>query len=184
MGTIYDVTIAAINAAAPSDGFIDRKSSYGYMDTDADAPNTVDAAKAKMRANRRYKALIMQVHQMCNAYVLSVVAPGATADTPPTSLTVRFNIEHGDDSLIIEDELNPGDWLRGEDALKRCTARALLWSETRHNEHFDPTLIPRVKDGETIPGVARGVVLNIETVGALADNLASAEAAITITKVL
>jgi hypothetical protein len=184
MGSIYDVTIAAINNAAPADGFIDPKSSYSYMDTDGDAPNTLANAKAKMRANRRYKTLIMQVQYMMNAYVVSVSAPGATADTPATSLNVRFDIEKGDSSLVTEDENNAGVMLTGEAALKRLVARSLLVAETRNFEFFDPTVVPgRQIDGSANAGIARGPVINKETVGALAATIAAAEAAVTVTKV-
>lgn len=186
MSNIYDVTIAAagLGGVAPADGFIDPKSSYSYMDTAGDAPNTAALGKAKMRANRRYKGLIMKVHEMCNAYVLQTTAPGATADTAPTSLTVRFEIEQGDQVLKTADEQNAGQWLTGAAALKRCVARALMREETRNNEYYDPTVVPgRDIDGADNAGIARGPVINIETVGALAASIATAEAAITVTKV-
>lgn len=181
--SIYDVTIAAILAAAPSDGFIDPKTSYSYMDTASDAPNNIANAKAKMRANRRYKQVIWQVQRMCNAYVNSVTCD-ATADLPATSITIRFEFEHGDDDLLIEDENNAGQWLSGALAIKRCVARAMTIAETRNIEYFDPTVVTgRQIDGQANAGIAHGPVINIETIGALTNSLSTAEAAVTVTKI-
>jgi hypothetical protein len=183
MGSIYDVTIAAINNAAPSDGFIDPKTAYAYMDASGDAPDTLANATAKMRANRRYKNLVMKVQTMGNAYVLSTTSDG-TADTPPTSLTVRFQIEKDDTTLTTEDENDPGTRLTGAAAIKRWVARSMMVEETRNDELFDPTVVPgRDIDGDANAGISRGPVIKKETVGALTATIAEAEAAITVTKI-
>lgn len=187
MGNVYDITIAAagLGGAAPADGFIDNKTSYGYMDTSGDAPDTLANAKAKMRANRRFKNVIMQLHAMTNCYLVSVTKTGGTADTAPTQIVLRVDVEHGDDALKTFDIENaPTTLLTGAAALERCVARALIISETRNSEFYDPTVVAgRDIDGDANAGTARGTVLNIETIGALAANIAAAEAAITVVKV-
>lgn len=184
---VYDITIAAagLGGAAPADGFIDNKTSYGYMDTGGDAPDTLANAKAKMRANRRYKNLIMQIQAMTNCYVTTVTKTGGTADAAPTVITIRVEVEHGDEALKTYNiETAPTVLLTGAAALKRVAARSLLIAETRNIEVYDPTVVPgRMIDGAANAGQARGPVINIETIGALAANITAAEAAITVTKI-
>lgn len=185
MGPIYDVAITALNAAAPADGFIDNKSSYNYMDISGDAPDSLANAKAKFRANRRYRNVVSAVQMMCNAYIVSTTAPGATADSPPTSITIRFQVEHDASVLSTPDETSPGTVLTGAAALKRCVARALIReSYIVRGDYYDPTVVAgRDIDGTDNAGRAKGAVIADETVGPLAANIAAAEAAITVTLV-
>jgi hypothetical protein len=185
MQSVYDVILNGASfgtRAAPGDGFIDPKSSYRYMDESATAPTNVEKSLSKARANRRYKNVIMQIHNMTNAYVDTMGASGGDANSPLGALSLRLIIEHGDSSLQTEDENNPGQHLRGADAIKRCIARAYCISEKRNIESYNPTETTYSQNGTSKKG-SYGVASNIADIGPLADNLASAEAAITVTKV-
>lgn len=184
MGPIYDVVITTLAGAAPADGFIDPKSSYQYMDQDGDAPDSLAAAQAKFRANRRFKRLVNEVNGLGNAYLISAVTTGATADTAATSITIRFQIEHSF-TPSTPDESNPGTTLTGPAAIKRAVARALVLTETNVRcEYYDPTLqVGRDIDGDPNAGQPKGAVIRDETIGACAADLATAEAAITVTLV-
>lgn len=181
MGTTYDISITAINNAAPADGFIDPTTAYTYMDRDGDSPATLAAAKAKFRANMRYLAVISQITQMCNFRVLSVTPTGADADTPPTTLTMQIEVEN-DGHVITEDEDNLGVYLTGAAAIERCVARAMISSKARAGDYYDPTATQgRDVDGAASTPLPKGIVSAKETIGALAADLATAEAAVTVT---
>lgn len=184
MGLIYDVAITALAGAAPADGFIDHRSSYYYMDTAQDAPNSLANAKAKFRANRRYKNVLNAVQSLGNLYVLSTTTAGANADTAATSITIRFQVEHSE-VISTPDENNVGTTLTGAAALKRAVARGMIVSNNNiRGEYYDPTLqAGRDIDGADNAGQPSGVVIRDETVGACAANLAAAEAVITVTLV-
>lgn len=181
----YDITITAagLNSTAPSDGFIDPKSSYEYMSIDGDAPDNLTNALAKMRANRRYKLMALELDGMANFDVKSVTKTGGSADSAPSQIVIRVIFEEPD-NVATADENNPGQFLRGITAIKRTVARGLIATESRNCEVFDPTLV----QGRQIDGVAstprmRGPVIATQAIGPLAASLAAAEAAITVTAI-
>ena len=181
--SIYDVVIngASYTGAAPADGFIDQTTSYAYMAQGSAAPSNLANAKAKMRANRRFVNIQNSMQFMCNAYSTTVTATGAGPNTAASSITIRFTFEHGVSSLSTADENNPGTFLTGAAAIKRCAARAMIRNDVRTMEYYDPTVYTgRLLDGGANPGSPRSAVINSETIGPLAANLAAAEATITV----
>ncbi len=185
MSNVYDVVIDGSGFSAlssPQDGFIDPTTIYQYMTQNGDAPTNLAAATAKARANKRFRNIILQVHFMCNAYVLALTPTGGDVDTPPSALTIRFEIEHGDGSLTTADESNAGQRLTGIAALKRCVARAMVMDQVRDTEIYDPTATTIVQNGADVT-IPRGIVSNITDIGPVAANLTAAAAAITVTKI-
>lgn len=184
MSSIYDIVIDGapfVANAAPREGLIDPKSIYQYMSEGEANPASLAIAEAKMRATRRFINTLSELSRMGNAYVRDVTCD-ATLATAPTAITLRVEFEHGDAALHTVDEDNPETHLLGAAAIKRCVARAMTRVEDKQLETFDPTAMTIVSNGadKTIP---RGIVSNIAQVGAIADNLAAAEAAITVTKI-
>lgn len=184
MKSIYNVVLngsAFSSRAAPGDGFFDPKGSYSYMD-EGNYPTDPNKAIAKSRGQRRFKNLIMQIHGMTNAYVLEQTVDGGSADVSPTQISLKLLIEHGDPSLVTDDEYNAGTRLTGIAALRRCIARSFLIEEDRNMETYDTTETTYSQNGAEKHG-KHGISSNIAHIGPLADNIAGAEAAITITKV-
>lgn len=180
VATTYSIVIAGISGSGTSTGFIDNSTVYDYINAGGDAPSTYAASLAKARGNRRYRKILLMLSDMTNAYVTSVVGTGGDANTNHTSIEFDVTIEQGDSALNTPNESSPGNFLTGTAAIKRCVARALVTDETRNIEVLDPT-------AATAPGnsnsVARsGARFNIEVIGKLANNLATAEASITVTK--
>lgn len=184
--SVYDITITAagLNSSAPADGFIDNKTVYSYMDTDNTAPSSLANAKAKMRANRRYTMLILQLTRMMSSMrVTQVTKTGGGANAPASVITIRIETDR-DDALVTADESNAGQFLNGTAALRRCAARALVVTESRNSEIFDPTVVVgRDIDGTDNPGIRRGTVFAVEDIGSLAANLTAAQAAIAVVKI-
>lgn len=184
MKSLYDIVIAGSSFAAnaaPANGFIDPKSIYQYMSEEEDFPASLSVAEAKMRASRRFVNIVAMLNSMGNAYVRDVTCNGSLA-AAPTTITLRVEFEHGDGCLVTDDESNAGARIVGAAAIRRCVARGMQITESRHMETFDPTDMTIVSNGanKTIP---RGIVSNIAQVGAVANNLSTAEAAITVTKI-
>lgn len=178
---LYDVTIAGVTEAAPSDGFIDYKTVYVYGNAyPEDLPSTYDDSLAKARAYNRHKAVTGLVAHYGNIEIVGVSTTGSPdADTAPASIIYRIDCVL--DHVNTEDEENPGESLTGNDAIKRIFARALVRERTLALEVLDPTKAT-AKGNETAFARA-GARTNIETVGALYDSLSAAEGGITITAV-
>lgn len=185
MKSIYDIEIDATPFAAntaPRNGFVDPKSIYQYMNEAQAKPSTLAIAEAKTRATRRFINLTTELNMLGNVYVRDIVCDGTLA-AAPTSITVTVEFESGDASLATLDELNAGVHLLGTAAIKRAVARMLTRTESKNLETFDPTAMTIVSNGADV-SVPRGIVSNIVTVGSVADDIAAAEAAITITKIV
>ncbi len=179
--SIYDITIASVGGASPSDGFIDSKNVYQYMaDASPTTPTNFALATAKSRANRRHKAVVNMIDFYSNFEMVAVIQGGSpTASTNPTNMVYRVMGDLA--NISTRDELNQGQTLVGEAAVKRIVARALAKTEKVGLEVFDPTM-------STAPGNATsynrtGPRFIEETVGPLYGSLAAAEASVTVTLV-
>lgn len=185
MSSIYDIVISGASFTGnttPREGFLDLKSVYTYMANTSTLPTSLATATAKAKANRRYRNLILMIQTMGNAYVRANSVTGGGIDSAPTSITVRIEFEHGDNTLYTADESNAGQWLTGIAAIKRCAARALTLNEAVHLETFDPTTVAQNKNGAVV-NTPKGITSFIATVGNVAADLTAAEAAITVTKI-
>lgn len=181
---IYDITIAGVSGAAPSDGFIDPQTVYAYTNaTPSDHPSTYATSLAKSRANRRNKNLINSIQFYSGMHIISMTVGGTpSCDVAPTSLIVR--VEIGDvNSISVADESNAGATLTGLPAMKRIIARPLVNSETIMLEVLDPTTNNAPGVNNATAYARAGARFNIETVGPLYTTIAAAEASITLTLV-
>jgi hypothetical protein len=184
LNTIYQVSIQNSFAAAnATTGFIDDKE-LGYYMAKGQQPNGLQAGLDKERGNLRFRNVVEKMQEMGTIYVANTVAVGGTANTAPSSFTMTLTVEHGDDSLITRDEANGNVEITGIPALKRCIARGLM--ETRlgwTTEVIDQTKSTGFRDGATANAIVRvgSRIMQID-VGALTNSVATAEAAITVTR--
>lgn len=180
MQTTYRVTIQGATAPAPGNGFIDNRKIEDYMAAGS-TPVTYAQAEAKERANMRYETLIAKIQQFANIYVSDIAAPNANAITEATTFSFTATVEHGASSLVTQDEINPGDTISGVAALRRAVARALVVSKTDFGEVYDPTVSTAPGNPAAVP--RRGPRISRIEFGALANNLTSAEALVTVTSI-
>ena len=186
LDSFYSVVITQTIGAAPASGFIDNNlvATYGLAATPT-VPATFSASEDKRRANWRYTFITQFLGIMCNAYTMDFASPGADANTPPTTFGFNLQVERGDAVLYTADELNPGQFLTGAAAIKRCVARALCQTETHETDVFDPTASVGygnlISPSVSVPRAASRIE-NL-TIGALFAGVASAAATITVTKI-
>lgn len=178
ISTYYSVTIAGVNKAAPSDGFVDQNTIEQYM-AEGSEPATFDQTVAKERANVRFAFIQQQAQLEANVYFSNFQTPGGSATTAPTSFTFTAEIERGDSVLFTRDELNGGAEIVGMPALVRWIARALCEARTTVRDIYDPT--QGTTPGNSLPYARFGVREETITIGALYSNLTAAEASITVT---
>lgn len=186
IATFYNVVITAPSSnTAPSDGFVDPVKVEQYLTDLANPPAnfTFAASQAKRRANQRFYFMVSQLGLMANVYLHNVVAVGADASTPPTSLTFIVEIERGDDVLVTRDELNPPAFLMGTVALARCIARGLMENQTLVSDVFDPTKTTTTGPYGSTPAIRFGTRIMPLVIGPLASSLAAAQATVTVTSV-
>lgn len=139
----YQVTLTNGNTnSSPSDGFVDNKKVENYGVNLATTPVgwSLTTSKAKRRGNLRYIEIINQLSMVANCYVdPNSFDSDATAIAEATSFAFQIYAEHGDASLVTEDELNPGEFLNGTDCITRCIARALNADLFKEIDVFDPS---------------------------------------------
>lgn len=158
----YDITITSPGAlAAPADGFIDDLNSEGYAVLPADPtanpratglfPTTKILAQAKERANMRWEEVLVQCSLLIQPDIqYNVNAVGATEAAEATS--VEFVLKYDrPEYLKIEDELNPGTFLFGADAVKRFIAKALVTSLLSNRLYYNPEAAAN-KSGPQVQG--------------------------------
>lgn len=175
----FNVTITNnFSAAAPADGFIDFKNANHYITLDNNGktlniPTSLSVAEAKARAFYRFKQIINICGFSVNILELSnMIATGADVNTAPTEVT--FTIVYDKPSYLnTNDELNPGELLKGADCVKRWIAKALSNTYTSLEEVYDPT---PAKDNAN---VLRGPVTEDLTIGSLGD-IKTIESSITV----
>jgi len=169
----FDIAITSLTAAAPADGFVDNKNPEDYVAL----PASEILSDAKERANMRYEAIVRYISE--NISPLSTtnhVATGADVDTEATDFTFRVSYDR-EEYLSTEDEDNLGTFLLGTDAIKRWVGRALSSDVTSNRYFYNPTLV----GGNT---VAQGSIIKEVTAGKAAADVATAEAAITVTQII
>lgn len=183
LSTSYRVEIAQITGAGDAAGFVDPTRVENYIVAGA-AAGTYAQHTDKERGNYRYKALIQAVQSMGNLYVSDVVLTGGSPAAAPTKVAFTLTAERGDGMLITADENNAGQELTEADAIKRCLARALIQGRTNLMcDIYDPTSTTGPKNGTTSATAVRtGPRVTTINVAALANNLTTASAAITVTK--
>lgn len=184
LATFYTVVITApASNTPPGDGFVDPTRVEYYLTDLANPPAsfTLAASEAKRRANLRYSFMVAQLGLMANIYIDNVVAAGADASTPPTTLTMIIEIERGDGVLVTRDELNPPAVLMGTAALARCVARALMENQTLEIDVFDPTKTTTTGPYGNTPAIRFGSRIMPLVIGPLSDNLADAQTMVTVT---
>ena len=177
----FRVSINSSTAAAPSDGFIDNTTPFGYLIKNDDGSlsgysSSNDNALMKVRGYVRYIKMLQQIEQPMNIYdVVDVVKTGADENTEASVFEMTLIFDREMDFMVTNDENNAGVTLTGADAIKRFIARAL--SGTYNEKIAYPN-----------PSVTNGLVYGPETVmvttgpvGGLA--LADAEALVTVTLV-
>lgn len=186
INTYYTVSISLIGGAGTSDGFIDNTKMPKYM-ANGSVPTTATQSINKVRANHRFDNMVANLGLMSNCYLSSISATGANAIAQATTFAFTLESEHGDAPLVTPDENNPGQTLSGTAAIKRCVARAITTSWADAAEYYDPTSTTSQgtnNGGSTTSTAVRfGSRCEPVTVGALANSLTTAEAAITVTKV-
>lgn len=152
----------------------------GYVDPVLSAipgnfPSSLANGRAKARANARWRFVIEQLHRDTSpVFIQAVDQVGADVDTPPSEvqLTVAYDRSW---QIYTYDEDNNNAIIEGEYAIRRAVARALTKSETRSLVVYDPT---------SNSGIVRGNRDELVEIGALAADLATAEANITVETII
>lgn len=192
--TFYSVSINKIDGTGTGgDGFIDNTRIESYIATYLAANPGVDykttppcnlaQAQSRARANVRYEAMVAQMLRMANLYVSNCVATGGSVTTEPSKFSFIIEVERGDEVLYTLDETTPGVALTGTAAIARCIARSMLINRTDTFQYCDPTYTTAPANGGTTDSAMRAGyrVDNAFTVGALAPDLPTATAVITVT---
>jgi hypothetical protein len=195
----YAVTVtSAGTVAAPGDGFLDHKKIETYYASTANAfettptsPSTLTYAlcKAKRRANIRYHEIIRQLQLVQDCWIdpNSLTATGASGVAEATSFAFQLIAMFGDAAWVTADELNAGQFLTGQNCIKRCIARALTADIYRETDVFDPSSATSagnntaniIRYGSRI-NVASGFEIGPHVTGALSSALPTAAALVSI----
>lgn len=162
------INAAGLGGSDPADGFVDNKTPRDWSKT-VGFPTTDAAANAKTRANLRWKEIMQRVSTQISPQIIDVDAPGATPDTPASSISFTL-IYDREEFIFTDDEINGGT-LTLEAAIKREVARALVTDLVRHTQVYNPS----VEDYQD-----RLVQI---TVGKLAASIQAAETKITVARV-
>ena len=129
----YQIDIVKMEAAAPADGFIDRKKIQDYMVFDttthlmSDFAISYDNVVAKERANMRYLHAIQNLSDTISPIDIHPDDAFSNGDTNVAPTIYRILVTYDrPDYLYTADELNPGVTLTGLDAIKRQVARVFI----------------------------------------------------------
>jgi hypothetical protein len=180
--TSFRVVIAALGGADPADGFIDHQKMQTHMAAGS-MPSTADHGRAKRRGNSRWESILASITLDFNLAITDLVATGATATTEATSFEFTATVDRAG-AIATADENNPGDTLVDGPALRRLVARALMIERTDRHDFIDLTETAAKGPGYNEGAMAARYAEQIEDteVGALAGDLATAEAAVTVTE--
>ena len=132
----YTVSIGALVS-----GHVDHTTpeQYGAL---SDFPTTKILSLVKERANMRWEEIIRQVSVTIQPLQISgVVATGADEDTEATAFDFTLAYDRVE-YVRTEDELNPGVFLEGVDAVKRWVERALTIEITSNRFIYNPDIVP------------------------------------------
>jgi len=166
----YRIVITNLTGVAPANGFVDHQKPEDYITL----PTTKAFSEAKERSNMRYESIIRNIStDIAPTVVRGQVATAATPDAEATSfgMTVGYDRE---EYVRTADELIPGTELIGIAAVTRWVARALIQEQVGNRDFYDPTVVPAT-------GIPRGNEISNVIAGAAAADIATAEAAITVT---
>lgn len=144
-------------------------------------PLDLATSTARARGNVRYRMMLDQIQLMANAYACNF---DYYATVGTTSLTLYFE---RDEFVMTPDETTPGITLFGVAAVERCIARSMLKSKTTLRDVYDPTPSVGIQNTTSLarnPVIVSDVVAAplVASTGNLATDLATAAAAITVTK--
>lgn len=161
------ITTSALGGVAPDDGAIDNTKPEGYS---AFAVDNL-ASLRKERGNMRYEELIRQISIEIQPIILNnIIATAADEDTDAT--TFAFTIAYDRDTYVrTEDEDNLGTFLTDTNAVQRWVARMCIADIVKNRDTYHPDNVGIADQGQIIQEV---------TAGAIAANLATAEAQITV----
>lgn len=132
--------------------------------------------EAKMRGNSRWESLMKLLNFEANTLsVGSVVATGGTPDAAPS--TISFTVAYQNiSSVYTYDELNNNALIKGDAALTRMVARALVLSRIENRVIINPGT-------DVTWHFTIGDQVEKLTIGAIAANIAAANSAITVVHV-
>lgn len=182
----YRITITNFGQVPNGTGFIDPKEPEYYLTLGSDfvfsnLPDSLSKSLEKSRANHRWKQLLSQLSiSVSPTAYLDIQTPNADINNPPTEIS--FTVVYDRPSaLVTDDELNPGQQLVGELAIKRWIGRALTRDYTTNLCILDPT--PLSAPAKAGPASAfRGETITQVIVGALSSSLTVAATNITVVK--
>lgn len=167
-----EINYYTVNIGALTSGHVDHTTPEQYAVTSA-FPSTKVLSLVKERANMRWEEIIRQISETIQPLQISgVVATGADENTEATAFdfTVAYDrVEY----LRTEDELNPGIFLEGADAIKRWVERALTVEIESNRFIHNPDVVPTttIKTGpavESVTAPAAEAALPIATVAVTA----------------
>lgn len=166
----FGMTVAGPVSVLTALGFVTPVVSYPYSQV-----ASLVLSEAKARANERWNLLTKLLgSEVSPSHVGGIEAPGATIDAEATEIS--FTVTYQDfNAIYTYDELNNNALLKGIPAVKRWVARALITNRNIVIPVFDPT---HVTVGTTY--FERGERVESLVVAALAADLATAEANITV----
>jgi len=136
-------------------------------------PSTLANGEAKARGNERWKLVTEQLSRDTSPlYVAAIVETGNNVNTQPSAIS--FTASYTDVSFVYTyDETNNNAILNGIPAIIRCVARALMVDKFMNVVVYDPT--------HDTTGNPKGDVIEYLEIGALTTDLATAEAAVSVT---
>ncbi len=183
-GVDADVVVGTVDGAGAITGFTINDGGSGYSAATAtiDLPRLLPDTLAKSldieHANMRWEAVVRGASDTIQPlFTADIVTTGRTVDTPATN--IKFTLPYDrPEFLDTEDETSVPDRLTGTDAVKRFVARELIRDVVMNREVFNPELSPVPDEQQLGPQI-----LEVTAVKAAAD-IATAEAAITITEIL
>ena len=146
-------------------------------------PTTYDAAKAISRANIRFHEVVGGLLALCDFTMQNIVRVGRTTDAPPTSFAFDMTFYRDRVTYLkTEDELNPGTFLLGLDAIKRVVARVISTDYNQNYSFFDPTVrVTRTNTNTTAQTTPpRGYAYELVDATKLFANVTAAESNITV----
>ena len=144
-------------------------------------PNNYQSSLNKSMANVRFTQVLAQLSNVTTTTSVGLFSSTGNYDGNSDVSTLTFTVEYPDPAQIYtNDELNPGNVLIMDAAVKRFVARGLASSTNTNIRAYDPTLV-------TIGNlVAQTPMVRIENinVGNVSSNIAALEQNITVSYVV
>ncbi|MFA5489195.1 MAG: hypothetical protein WC284_08250 [Candidimonas sp.] len=163
---------------SPNDGTIDNTKPELYAADGGTYPSTKNNSLAKERANIRWQEILRRVSENISPISVTQIVKGGSPDndTPPTSIDFTLGYDREEYIFTVNEEGIPSsdDMLYGEEALIRQIARALTTSRNDNRDIYNP---------EAVGLNAQGMMIERVDVGELDNDIISAEAVITVTRI-